>query len=1025
MGYVISGTAGTNSDGTYIVVRDTDTNEVQDKLVNYYLDVPHTGALPLTDSRQFTPSGAVAAQLLKDPLWYAAKYGGFEEAPATLATPIINHPDPSIAQTKPDYRPLLQSEWDKDNDGNPDTYFYVTNPLRLEVQLKKSFADILKRKSSGTAASVISNSRSGEGAVYQSIFYPWNGDNQGNTVTWVGDVNALLVDVNGNLREDSNGDHKLNVVSNSIPSSSSSTDCGDMIVVFDNGNVSKYKDCNGNSVLDAIEKATPFITGLMKDIKINYLWTAGNWLNNLSDPATQRTNYTDVAASATGDKRYIFTFVDTNKTMIPASPDPGSSQLPFFSSAGVTATKVMDSTTFYPYLNVYPPFESGGPPSYISAFLTNSTVYTDFLQNQTRREIDYIRGVDQDAYPATNYTLPKFRSRKFDYNSTGNPVTWRLGDIDYSTPTIVGKPSEGYHLLYSDYSYADFLNKYLYRRNVVYVGGNDGMLHAFNAGFYKDATKQFNIVSSNNPSAAPFPLGAELWAYVPYNLLPHLFWLTDTEYAHVYYVDQKPRVFDARIFFQSDGVTPLDASHPNGWGTVMVVGMRFGGGTVNADLHKAAGNLSPVTGDPQMSSAFIVMDITDPETPPRLLAELKLPGLGYTTCYPAVIPMGAIPYTTAQNDWYLIFGSGPVESDGRAGKSNEISLSDAASGQSAKLFVVDLKALAAPAPKIMTLDGTSNTFKNFNPSIPTTDPAYYKNLDTFSFISDPTVIDYQMDYKADAVYFGTVAGDSTNGWSGKLRRIVINNNPNPAFWNGDSVLLDTGSLHQPIVAAPNSSTDGAGNRWIYFGTGRLFVNADKKSTAPQSYYGIKETFKNPATALAVDWPTVSRTNLQNVTNVKVFGQNSVFGVVSSTTKSTWNQLTTWVGGQSGWELDFNTTNGERNVGQAALLGSTLIFTTYRPPSDVCDFEGESFLYALYYTSGTAYFEPMIGLNADNSIATNVSLGDGLAATPNIHVGGEEGSKAFIQTSTGEIKVIDVSNATATKSGMKSWRLFEQ
>jgi type IV pilus assembly protein PilY1 len=51
----------------------------------------------------------------------------------------------------------------------------------------------------------------------------------------------------------------------------------------------------------------------------------------------------------------------------------------------------------------------------------------------------------------------------------------------------------------------------------------------------------------------------------------------------------------------------------------------------------------------------------------------------------------------------------------------------------------------------------------------------------------------------------------------------------------------------------------------------------------------------------------------------------------------------------------------------------------------------------------------------------LSLGKGLTLTPNIHVGREEGSKAFIQTSTGAIEVIQQLNPGETKSGKASWR----
>ena len=83
-------------------------------------------------------------------------------------------------------------------------------------------------------------------------------------------------------------------------------------------------------------------------------------------------------------------------------------------------------------------------------------------------------------------------------------------------------------------------------------------------------------IDYNGTAVTEHPLGAEIWAYVPMNLLPHLKWLTDPNYTHVYYVDGKPKVFDAKIF-------TADSDHPGGWGTVLVVGMRFGGGAMTVD----------------------------------------------------------------------------------------------------------------------------------------------------------------------------------------------------------------------------------------------------------------------------------------------------------------------------------------------------------------------------------------------------------------------------------------------------------
>src|SRR5207247_9874058 len=61
---------------------------------------------------------------------------------------------------------------------------------------------------------------------------------------------------------------------------------------------------------------------------------------------------------------------------------------------------------------------------------------------------------------------------------------WKLGDIVDSTPTVVGSPKERFDVIYGDTTYSTFITQYKTRRQVAYVGANDGMLHAFNAGFF-------------------------------------------------------------------------------------------------------------------------------------------------------------------------------------------------------------------------------------------------------------------------------------------------------------------------------------------------------------------------------------------------------------------------------------------------------------------------------------------------------------------------------------------------------------
>lgn len=186
-GYIIS---GTTADGIYLVVQDDTTN------VPYFLDTPAaatpgqcgftlclprtvTGpdgllkswALPWSDVRTFTPGSTPGASLLRDPLWYAAKWGGFKDAN-----------DNGI--------PDLQEEWDTTGNGDPDNYFLVTNALTLGERLSKAFREIMNRVGSAASASVNSGSINSETRVFQARFV---------SGTWSGELLSYGVNTDGSL----------------------------------------------------------------------------------------------------------------------------------------------------------------------------------------------------------------------------------------------------------------------------------------------------------------------------------------------------------------------------------------------------------------------------------------------------------------------------------------------------------------------------------------------------------------------------------------------------------------------------------------------------------------------------------------------------------------------------------------------------------------------------------------------------------------------------------------------------------
>jgi len=769
-------------------------------------------------------------------------------------------------------------------------------------------------------------------------------------------------------------------------------------------------------------------------------------------------------------------------------------------------------------------------------------------------KLDGNEDVDNDH----NFDLP-MRSRQIpDGDFSANIITWRLGDIIHSTPMTVAAPQEGYHLIYNDYSYAQFLSKYLDRRHVVYFGSNDGMLHAVNAGFYSVNEKKFCLTELDgngdcNESSVPasgWPaLGAELWAYVPYNLLPHLSCLTDPNYEHKYFIDQRPRIFDMQIFNEepscrnAGGDPQFDQAgciHPNGWGTILVNGMRFGGYPVNAT--ELNGNAADTR---KFVSSWFFMDITDPEMEPVMLGELTFKNdgstvnLGYTTGIPTV----AIMKESTGTKWYMVIGSGPTGPDALEGVSDQ-----------------DARVIVFPLDWLIPGSTTGMQPLQISPDSPTVTgngSGTYVLQDNLNgtgktspngFVSDMITVDYDInpsyeEYKSDVIYFGTVEGqfatraDGTTYWDGggKLWRLITKelgappyaawagkqyskygrsmgteNTTSPADWK-ESVLIDlsqapfvdttnpwvpTGSTNvrypQPITAAPSVGTDGH-NFWVYFGTGRFFHPKDKTDYRQQTYYGIKEPaviirdsgtgkeyrylkwYETGINSLGTDFtgnlgltrvddilvgqsPTIRTApltcqstggldclpwQLQDPTKANLYALDFYISGVGGTSGGVQKRDETgailnfagaaecwkYNGCSDGWYRDFYPyTDRERNVGQATLLGGLVTFTTYQPFNDVCQAEGNAFLYGVYYRTGTAWHKSIFGLRGVNGygqVEAKVDLGRGLATTPNLHTGGtgkDKGTKAFIQTSTGEIQEIQQENLPLDPyTGPTRWR----
>ncbi|MBC7501974.1 MAG: hypothetical protein H7315_16000 [Herminiimonas sp.] len=179
MGFTIS---GTTKDRAYLVVRDTDTDAASDPA--YFLDCRSnttnpddcavgTGALPLAKELIFTASDTPATQL-KDPLWYAAKWGSFTDKNANKI--------PDTTEWSAAYSATAEN--------TPDNYFLVTNALKLEAQLTKAFGQIKDDTATAAATSTNSFSYQDDSALYQARF---------SSKGWMGELNAYPIKIDGSL----------------------------------------------------------------------------------------------------------------------------------------------------------------------------------------------------------------------------------------------------------------------------------------------------------------------------------------------------------------------------------------------------------------------------------------------------------------------------------------------------------------------------------------------------------------------------------------------------------------------------------------------------------------------------------------------------------------------------------------------------------------------------------------------------------------------------------------------------------
>ncbi|MGQ9570580.1 MAG: pilus assembly protein [Thermodesulfovibrionales bacterium] len=840
--------------------------------------------------------GGTGEQSMKN----VAMYGSFDNKAKTWPDSLSTYPNDTCSMadcgsgkgSPCEPLPSSSSDWDKDGNGKPDTFYKADSALEIKDTILDAILDILRRTASGTAVSILASGEGSGANLLQAFFYPKKVF-EDMEIDWVGEMQNLWYYLDPTLqsstiREDTNTDKILDLLDDYI-----------VHFRFDSGlNKTRADRYNNEGVYQN--------TVDLEDVK--NLWEAGKklWVRD----ASERTIYTSINGSS-------FTEFST----------------------------------------------------------TNKGVLQNFLQvadiTEAEKIINYIHGIDQTGYRNRTVTIPS-------YDST--PRVWKLGDIISSTPKLQSWVAlNNYHLLapygYSDSTYQKFIDSNNYKdRGMVYVGSNSGMLHAFKLGMLKmvnnpsDPDQKAELTDSNLGN-----LGKEIWAYIPKNSLPYLKYLTDTDYCHIYYVDASPYLVDASIakpsdcsgtdYWECQKKTKLDGSgnldlNETSWRTVLIGGMGLGGacrklGTSCSDCVKTPALDPSDTTKGLGYSSYFAIDVTDPNNP-SLMWEFSDDGLGFSTSGPVIVRTGD---KGKNGRWFAVFASGPTgpidtSSHQFYGRSD----------QNLRLFILDLKTGALV--RTIVMDGTNGT-----PNIPY---AFAGSISNTTIDTDRRNSALNGNYQDDVFYVGYVKKDtSTSTWTkGGVLRVTTKESTDPNQWVLSTLIDNIG----PVTSSVSHLQDRKNHAlWLYFGTGRYFykIGTDiDDADSQRAIYGIKEPCYNKLELDRFD-PECSASA----------------GSPSLATE-------TGTDDPDGWYINLDpptsSLKAERVITNplAAFTGA-VFFTTFAPTADVCGFGGNTYLWAVYYSTG----------GAPSSTAFY--------------------GTALVQVSTGEIKEIALSSAFTEKGGRRT------
>jgi hypothetical protein len=600
------------------------------------------------------------------------------------------------------------------------------------------------------------------------------------------------------------------------------------------------------------------------------------------------------------------------------------------------------------------------------------------------------------AIAYTDATLPK-----------DNFLCKDLGDIIHSTPIIVGPPP----FFYSFSDYRTFKDDYGSRASRVYVGSNDGAMHAFDLEtgveqwrFYPESSHAFLNSADDDASAD----------------------MCDADnYCHHYTVDSSPVASD--IYSSA------------GWKTILVTGLREGGESYFAlditsgnsfaylwQFTDSDGELGQSWAEPTIDRvhgpAWAVFFSSGYSSDRQPTKEAYLFGVKAYSMDPlwqdasanSINRIKMNPYVTLSYDTQTAeFSVGEtITGTTSTATAKIISVTDA--GATGELELEGLTGLFADGE---LLSGNSGGAANVDGALGN---AEYLN----DALSSAMVADIAGDYLGKYIYTGNLYGNM-------YRVEDIGNEETPAVSTLFSFDAATPDHDTPIRAKADYAYGAASDEvWIYFGTGRYESTADKVNAEQQYFFGLKDSVAlaaahNPTYTLSSSpTPLVSLAVQQITMDADSDGEDEAYKIITGTNA-----------GNDSWSLSLVTGGiaSERVISQPLVVAGVVFFTTFTPDNNVCAGNGDAWLYALDYDSGLPpnyavfdtnndgvyneddMYDPDGEGGADPVPIAGIPIGRGLPSRPIL-----EDDVLFVNTTADGTTPIKV-NLPDLKAKLKSWR----